>query len=77
MLRKQLRNTLTSFYTHDPRMTVHIQGVSYYELVVQSVTNIFTHSKKEKKKKDCFSMFHKVPTIKQSRAISPEPVFPV
>lgn len=47
MLRKQLRDTLTSFYTHDARMTVHILRVSYYELAVRSVTNIFTHLKQQ------------------------------
>lgn len=60
MLRKQLKDTLTSFYTHDPRMTVHIQRGSYYELAVRSVTNIFTHSEK----RSFFLMFNKAPTIK-------------
>lgn len=47
MLRKQLRDTLASFHTHDARMTVHIQTISYSELAVRSVTNIFTLLKQQ------------------------------
>lgn len=56
-----------SFYTHDARMTVHIQRVSYYELAVRSVTNIFTHLKQQSFFFFFFGMIFKAPTITQSR----------
>lgn len=66
-----------SFYTHDARMTVHIQRVSYYELAVRSVTNIFTHLKQQSFFFFFFGMIFKAPTITQNRAMWPGSVFPV